>query len=320
MSGFDSIYVGIDVAKDSLELATWPVQSHQSFTNDGAGHDAVVAHVVGLRASLVVLEATGGYEMALACALQAAGVAVAVLNPRQARDFARSMGKLAKTDRIDALGLAHLAQVLSQRDDLHKIVKPLPDAQQQLLAAIVVRRRQLLGMQTAERQRLQTCHAHSRESIRVVLELLKKQLAGADAELQAHLNQYHADLSALLQAVRGIGCKVAATVICECPELGTLTRREVSALAGVAPIARDSGQYRGKRSINGGRAELRKALYMAALVGTRYNPVIRAFYTRLVGAGKPKKVALVACMRKLLTILNAMARSKKPWDDAMHLA
>ena len=289
MSDFDSIYVGIDVAKDSLELATWPVQSHQSFTNDGAGHDAVVAHVVGLRASMVVLEATGGYEMALACALQAAGVAVAVLNPRQARDFARSMGKLAKTDRIDALGLAHLAQVLSQRDDLHKIVKPLPDAQQQLLAAIVVRRRQLLGMQTAERQRLQTCHAHSRESIQAVLELLKKQLAGVDAELQAHLNQYHADLSAMLQTVRGIGCKVAATVICECPELG-------------------------------GRAELRKALYMAALVGTRYNPVIRAFYTRLVNAGKPKKVALVACMRKLLTILNAMARSKKPWDDAMHLA
>lgn len=320
MSDFDSIYVGIDVAKDSLELATWPVQSHQSFTNDGAGHDAVVAHVVGLRASMVVLEATGGYEMALACALQAAGVAVAVLNPRQARDFARSMGKLAKTDRIDALGLAHLAQVLSQRDDLHKIVKPLPDAQQQLLAAIVVRRRQLLGMQTAERQRLQTCHAHSRESIQAVLELLKKQLAGVDAELQAHLNQYHADLSAMLQTVRGIGCKVAATVICECPELGTLTRREVSALAGVAPVAKDSGQYRGKRSINGGRAELRKALYMAALVGTRYNPVIRAFYTRLVNAGKPKKVALVACMRKLLTILNAMARSKKPWDDAMHLA
>ena len=320
MSSFDPIYVGIDVAKDSLELATWPAQSHQSFTNDGTGQDAVVGHVKGLGAALVVLEATGGYEMAVACALQAAEVSVAVLNPRQARDFARSMGRLAKTDRIDALGLAHLAQVLSLRDDLHKIVKPLPDDQQQLLAAIVVRRRQLIAMQTAERQRLQTCHAHSRQSIKTVLELLKKQLDDADAELQTHLIEHHADLSALLQGVRGIGTKVAATLICECPELGTLTRREVSALAGVAPIPRDSGQYRGKRSIHGGRPALRNALYMAALVGMRYNPVLNAFYTRLVAAGKPKKVALVACMRKLLTILNAMVRAGKPWDDAIHLA
>ncbi|WP_413891816.1 IS110 family transposase, partial [Candidatus Skiveiella danica] len=211
-------------------------------------------------------------------------------------------------------------QVLSLRDDLHKIVKPLPDDQQQLLAAIVVRRRQLIAMQTAERQRLQTCHVHSRQSIKTVLELLKKQLDDADAELQTHLSEHHADLSALLQGVRGIGTKVAATLICECPELGTLTRREVSALAGVAPIPRDSGQYRGKRSIHGGRPALRNALYMAALVGMRYNPVLNAFYTRLVAAGKPKKVALVACMRKLLTILNAMVRAGKPWDDAIHLA
>jgi transposase len=319
MNSSDSTYAGIDVAKATLELASWPAQAHYPFTNDGVGHDALVAQVRQLKAQLVVLEATGGYEMDVACALQAAGVAVAVLNPRQARDFARAMGRLAKTDRIDALGLAHLAQVLAQRDDLHKIAKPLPDEQARLLSAILVRRRQLITMQTAERQRLAVSHPHARKSIEAVLVLLKAQLDEADTELQEHLSMHHAQLSALLQGVRGIGQKVAATLISECPELGQLSRREVSALAGVAPIPRDSGQYRGRRSIQGGRPALRTALYMAALVGLRYNPVLKAFYERLTKAGKPKKVAIVACMRKLLTIVNAMVRTGTPWNDAFHL-
>lgn len=320
MIASDSIYVGIDVAKDTLELATWPVPAHHSFANDGAGHDALVTLVRQFKAQLVVLEATGGYEMDVACALQAAGIPVAVLNPRQARDFARAMGKLAKTDRVDALGLAHLAQVLAQRDDLHKIAKPLPDEQARLLSAILVRRRQLIAMQTAERQRLAVSHPHARKSIEAVLVLLKSQIGEADIELQEHLSVHHAQLSALLQGVRGIGQKVAATLISECPELGQLSRREVSALAGVAPIPRDSGQYRGRRSIQGGRPTLRTALYMAALVGLRHNPVLKAFYERLTKAGKPKKVALVACMRKLLTIVNAMVRTGKPWNDEFHLS
>ena len=225
--------------------------------------------------------------MVVGCSSKCCANEIAVLNPRQARDFARAMGKLAKTDRVDALGLAHLAQVLAQRDDLHKIAKPLPDEQARLLSAILVRRRQLIAMQTAERQRLAVSHPHARKSIEAVLVLLKSQISEADIEMQEHLSVHHAQLSALLQGVRGIGQKVAATLISECPELGQLTRREVSALAGVAPIPKDSGQYRGRRSIQGGWPTLRTALYMAALVGLRHNPVLKAFYERLTKAGKP---------------------------------
>ena len=266
------------------------------------------------------MEATGGLERDLACALQAAGFAVAVINPRQARDFAKAMGYLAKTDRIDAKALAELAAVLSRHPERERFVRVLPTAQQRTLQALVARRRQLVAMQVAEHQRLSTSHAAARGSIEAMILAIRAQLDALEAELAAHIERDHGELSGQLRSARGVGPVTVASLIAEVPELGRLTRREISALIGVAPFNRDSGQMRGKRTIYGGRAQVRRGLYMCALSAIRFNPVIRAFYQRLVLAGKPKKVAIVACMRKLLTILNAMVRSGKSWDDSLHFA
>lgn len=316
----ESIVVGIDIAKLSFDAALGVTTDVRTFPNDDAGHEALITALAGQTVELIVMEATGGLERDLACALQAAGFAVAVVNPRQARDFARAMGYLAKTDRIDAHALAVLAQVLARHPERDKFVKALPTAEQQALQALVARRRQLVTMLVAERQRLATSHKAARASIEALINAIRQQLDTVGAQLASHIDAHHAALAHQLASVRGIGPATIATLIADVPELGALSRREIAALIGLAPFNRDSGQKRGKRTIFGGRADVRRALYMATLAAIRFNRVIRQFYDRLVAAGKPKKVAIVACMRKLLTILNAMVRSGASWNDSIHLA
>lgn len=316
----EPIVIGIDIAKQTFDAALGVAGRIESFLNDDTGHERLLTELAGKTVDLIVMEATGGLERNLACTLQAAGFAVAVVNPRQARDFAKAMGYLAKTDRIDAKALAELAQVLSRHPERGRFVRPLPTPEQQALQALVARRRQLVAMRVAEHQRLSVSHAAARKSIETMIKAICAQLDEVEAELARHIDTHHADLARCLASVSGIGPATTASLIAEVPELGRLSRREISALIGVAPFNRDSGQMRGKRSIFGGRGEVRRGLYMAALAAIRFNTVIKTFYNRLVAAGKPKKVALVACMRKLLTILNAMVRTGKSWDDSLHVA
>ena len=314
----DPVFVGIDVSKDTLEVACWPAGIAQCFANDEAGAQALGTALAGYDVALIVLEATGGYEREPACVLAAAGLPVAVLNPRQARDFAKAMGVLAKTDRIDAQLLAQWAEVLWRSPKREQLLKPLADAEQQHLQALVQRRRQLVGMLVAERQRLSISHRAARPSIEALITAIKAQIDDVEGQLSAHVARHHAALSALLETTRGIATTTATALIAGLPELGKLSRQHISALVGVAPLNRDSGKKRGRRCIFGGRPDVRTALYMATLAATRFNPHIHRFYQRLLDAGKPKKVALIAAMRKLLTILNAMVRSGKPWDDSLH--
>lgn len=314
--------VGIDVAKAHVDVGVRGGSSLEAarFANDAEGHTALIAQMGALKPGLVVLEATGGYEAALACALQAAGLPVAVVNPKQARDFAKSMGRLAKTDRIDAAMLAEYAATLLRREDLARFLLPLTEARQKDLAALVTRRRQLVTMLVSERQRLQMATAMVRPGIEAVIKFLRSQIDDVEGQMREHVHKHFADLDALLRSAKGIGPVASAMLIADLPELGRLDRRAIAALVGVAPMASDSGRSRGHRFIKGGRFELRRILYMAAFVAARHNPVIKAFYARLIAAGKPPKVALVACMRKLLTILNAMVRTSSPWCDPAHLA
>lgn len=303
--------VGIDVASEHVDVAVIGAELPASLTrvsNDADGHSALADGLVRLSPGLVLMEATGGYEAALACALQAVGLRVAVINPRMARDFARAMQRLAKTDRIDAATLAELAEVLSRRPDCERFIRPLSEPEQQDLAALVTRRRQLVAMQLSERQRLRLARPVARPSIEAMIEAIKRQLDDVEAQMASHVETHHKALSKVLQGVAGIGKVAAATLIAELPELGRLNRRQICALVGVAPYAKDSGSSRGRRRITGGRFEVRRALYMATLTAVRYNAAIRVFYERLVAAGKLKKVALIACMRKLITHLNAIAR------------
>lgn len=316
----ESRYAGIDVAKQTLELALGPSAAVESFANEPQGHEAILKRLLEEKVALVLMEASGGYEFALACALQAGGLTVVVINPRQARDFARAMGYLAKTDAIDARVLAQLAAVIDKHPKREHFVKALPNAEQQQLQALVLRRNQLMGMLQAEQQRLAISHRVARKSIEKLISAIRKQLDGIETELAAHVQRHHPDLSALLQSTDGVALKTTAVLIAELPELGRLNGRQISALVGVAPFNHDSGTMRGKRSIKGGRKQVRRAMYMATLAAIQFNPVIARFYKRLVAAGKPKKVALVACMRKLLTILNAMVRTGKTWDPALHPA
>ncbi len=316
-----SVTVGIDVAKAHVDVCVLGVASGvQRFANDADGHSALTAALLPLGAGLVVMEATGGYEAALACALQASGLPVAVLNPRQARDFARSMGRLAKTDAVDARMLAEMAAVLVHREDMARFVRPVADECQQWLAALVTRRRQLLTMLNSERQRLQITPRKLHPSIEAIIAAIKAQLDELDAQMVRHVREHFSGLDGLLQSTSGIGPVASATLIAQLPELGRLNRREIAALVGVAPMSNDSGNRKGRRRVQGGRFEIRRVLYMATLTAARYNPVIRAFYERLKAAGKLPKVALVACMRKLLTMLNAMVRTGKPWDASLHRA
>ena len=316
-----SVTVGIDVAKAHVDVCVLGTHSDvQRFANDVDGHSALAAALQSLAVGLVVMEATGGYEAALACALQAVGLHVAVVNPRHARDFARSMGRLAKTDAVDARMLAEMAAVLVHREDLARYLRPVANECQQWLAALVTRRRQLLAMLGSERQRLQITNRKLHPSIEAIITVIKAQLDDLETQMVGHVREHFGELDGLLQSTNGIGPVASATLIAQLPELGRLNRREIAALVGVAPMSNDSGNRKGRRRVQGGRFEIRRVLYMATLTAARYNPVIRAFYERLKAAGKLPKVALVACMRKLLTMLNAMVRTGKPWDASLHSA
>ena len=306
-------HVGIDVSKERLDVCSLPDGGTFSVANDRAGIDELIARLLeGVRPELVVLEATGKYERPAAVAVAAAGIAVAVVNPRQARDFAKAAGRLAKTDRIDAQVLARFAGAVGPRPSV------LPDEEARVLQDILLRRRQLLEMIVAEKNRLQMASEAVARRIAAHVRWLEKELSRVDRELDEAVREsetWRAN-EELLRSVPGVGPVLARTLLAELPELGTLPRRRLCALVGVAPFNRDSGTFRGKRQVWGGRAPVRAALYMGALVATRHNPVIREFYERLLAAGKPKKVALVACMRKLLSILNAVMRDRVPWHSA----
>lgn len=303
------VFVGIDVSKERLDVATYPAKEQWAFANDGPGIASLVARLEGLQPAAVVLEATGGLQLPVAAALGVAGLPVAVVNPRQVRDFARATGKLAKTDKLDAQVLALFAE------RVRPIPRPLPDPQTQELGALLARRRQIVAMLVTEQNRLGTAVPSVRPGIQEHIAWLEERLGGINDGMAKLLREspLWREKEDLLRGVPGVGPVLTLTLLAELPELGTLGRRQAAALVGVAPLNRDSGTFRGKRTVWGGRAKVRAALYMAALVATRFNPVIRAFYQKLLAAGKPKKVALTACMRKLLTILNAMLKHHAPW-------
>lgn len=303
------LFVGVDVAKERLDVVVRPGGEGWSDANDEAGIAALVARLRPLGPALIVCEATGGFERAAIAALAAAGLPVVVANPRQVRDFARATGQLAKTDQLDAGILA----LFGER--VRPAPRPLPDAAAQLLDAVLTRRRQLLEMLTAEKNRLGFAPKPLHRGIQAHIRWLERQLDDVTKEL-ADLIESSPVWRAkddLLQSVPGVGPIVSYTLLGELPELGTLSHKQIAALAGIAPLARDSGTLRGKRMIWGGRARVRTALFMAALCGRRWNPVLKVFYDRLIAAGKPKKVAIIACARKLLTILNAMLRNNTHW-------
>jgi transposase len=285
-----------------------------TYANAEQGIAALLAYLKDLPVALVVLEATGGLEKRCAHALALAGLDVIVANPRAARDFAKSMGYLAKTDRIDAQVLSHYARTLHQSAKREKLLLKMPSVEQQQLDALVARRAQLVTMLVAERNRLQQAqHPAAINSIKEIIKVLGKQIGKLDEDIGNRLKGHFAHKLKLLEGLKGVAQNTQAVLMGALPELGQLNRREISRLVGVAPLNRDSGKMRGKRSIWGGRADVRTALYMATLSAVRHDPVIKAFYTRLRAAGKCAKVALVACMRKLLSIINAVIKSGVPW-------
>jgi transposase len=303
-------FVGIDVAQKSLDVHLLPADCHHAVEYSPAGLEALLALLRNRLVARVVLEATGGVETTAAAALAAAGLPVVVVNPRQTRDFARALGLLAKTDRLDAFGLARFAEAVKPP------VRPLPSPEQRILAELLDRRRQLIEMRTAEQNRLARVEGdETRRSLRNHLAWLQRQVKDLDRRirLMVRASDVWRARDDLLQSVPGIGPLTSSLLVAEVPELGQANRKEIASLIGVAPFNRDSGTMRGRRMVWGGRRHVRCALYMAALTATRFNPVIRAFYARLRGLGKPVKVALTACMRKLLTILNAIIRTGRPW-------
>lgn len=309
----ESVVVGIDVSKEELVVAVYPTDERWTSATTPAAIETTVARLVALQPTLVVLEATGGYEAAIAAACAAAPLAVAVVNPRQVRAFAEALGRAAKTDPIDAQVLA----LFGAR--VQPTARALPSGETQALAALVARRRQLLDMLGAERRRLAQATARPiQRDLRAHIRWLERRLGDVEDDLGRQIAQSPVwrVKDDLLQSVPGIGPATARTLLADMPELGQLTRRAAAALVGVAPFNRDSGRWRGRRMIAGGRASVRTALYMAAVVAARHNPVLRTFYQRLRGAGKAPKVAIVAVMRKLVTILNAMLRHQHPWQPA----
>ncbi|WP_140637525.1 IS110 family transposase [Methylibium rhizosphaerae] len=303
---------GIDVAKAHLDVCAGDQKLQVG--NDPSGWDELIAKLRALQVDLVVVEATGGYERGVVCALQQAQLCVARVNPRQARDFAKSMGQLAKTDEVDARCLRDLADVLARHQDRHKYITAAAQPHREQLVALMVRRRQLVEMRVAETNRLEGANARAVRSIRSVLKTLDRQLQDIDSDIDRHIDEHFKPQRQLLDSVKGVGPVTTLTMLSALPELGQLRRRQIAKLVGVAPLADDSGKRRGVRRTWGGRAEVRAVLYMATLTAMRYNPAIKAFYERLVAAGKPKKVAIVACMRKLLTILNAIMRDSATWN------
>jgi transposase len=304
-------YVGIDVSKERLDMVVYPTGEARSFGNDNTGITKATTWLKQVNPAIIVMEATGGMEVSLYIALQEVKLPVAVINPRQIRDFARSMGILAKTDKVDAKVLARYAATIQPEP------RPLPDEEARQLNALVTRRCQLVGMITAENNRAAiTRDKTMKQRIHAHIDWLKQELAGIDKDISQMIKGnpvWHAK-DELLQSVPGVGPVLSATLIAELSELGALNRKRIAALVGVAPFNRDSGKHRGERSIWGGRCRVRQPLYMATLSAVRFNPVITIFYERLLANGKEKKVALTACMHKLLTILNAMLKHNSYWS------
>lgn len=308
---------GIDVSKHHLDVCFGGEQ--RRVPNDVHGWDELSAMLQAGGVDLVVVEATGGYERGLVGALQDAGVCVARVNPRQARDFAKSMGVRAKTDQVDARTLRDFADVLARHANRARYITPVLERARQELSELMTRRRQWVEMRVSEHNRLEHAGPRAARSIHRVLKLLDRQIAAVDRHIDDHLDRHFRSQRALLDSVKGVGPVTVLTLTAALPELGRLGRRQIAKLVGVAPLADDSGGRHGKRRIWGGRSDVRAVVYMAAIVAMRHNPVIRAFYERLLAAGKPKKVAIVACMRKLLTILNAMMRDQSMWNATRHV-
>ena len=306
----EAITVGIDVSKDRLDVAVRP--SGEAFVVDrnAAGLETLVARLAALGPLIVGLEATGGFETVVTATLAAAGLPVAVVNPAQVRSFAKALGERAKTDPIDARVIARFVETVKPEP------RPLPDEATQLLADLVQRRRQIIAMIGAESQRAKRAPARLKKSIARLLRALEKELGSVDSDINDSVrgSPVWREKEDLLQSVPGIGRAISRTLIAEMPELGRLDRKQIAALAGLAPFTRQSGQWRGRSFIGGGRVAVRCALFMGAMVAKQHNPILKAFFDRLVAAGKPKMVALIAVARKLLTILNAILRDQKPWQ------
>lgn len=305
-------FIGIDVSKAYLDVAVHGPAQLWRVANSDVGIAELIPQLQALQPTLIVLEASGGLELVLVAELAAAHLPVVVTNPRRVRNFARATGRLAKTDKLDAQMLAHFAAALRPTQ------RPLPTAQAEHLTALLTRRRQIVDMLTMEQNRLHTVRPPMRPDITEHLMWLREKLAKLDTEIDdfIHGSPLWSDTDALLQSVPGVGPITASTIVALLPELGTLNRQEIAALVGLAPIAKESGKKQGKRRIFGGRAPVRSVLYMAALVATKHNPVIKRFYQHLLTQGKEKKVALTACMRKLLVILNAMVRTRQAWQPS----
>ncbi len=309
----DFIAVGIDVSKDHLDIAVRPGGEAFTVERNAAGVEQLAERLRTLSPHVVALEATGGFETVAAATLAAAGLPVVIVNPAQVRAFAKAIGQRAKTDPIDAAVIAHFAEATKPQ------VRPLPDEATRLLADLVARRRQIVEMIGAERQREKRMTVpHLRKSIARLIKALEKELAGLNTDIDDAVrgSPVWREKEDLLKSVPGVGPIIASTLIAELPELGRCGRRQIAALAGLAPFTRRSGQWRGKSFIGGGRQAVRTALFMGAMVAMRHNPVLKAFFDRLVAAGKPKMIALIAVARKLLTILNAILRDNRPWQTA----
>jgi transposase len=309
----ENIIVGIDVSKDRLDVAVRPSGDVFAVERNAAGLGLLVARLRELSPHIVALEATGGFEIVVAAALAAAGLPVVIVNPAQIRDFAKAIGQRAKSDPIDAAVIAHFAEATKPEP------RPLPDQATRLLADLVARRRQIIEMIVAERQREKRITIpRLKKSIARLLKALEKELAAVDSDIDDAVRGSPAwrEKEDLLASVPGVGPAIARTLIAELPELGRLGRKEIAALAGLAPFTRQSGQWRGRSFIGGGRTTVRSAVFMGAMVGKKHNPVLKAFFDRLIAAGKPKMVALIAVARKLLTILNAILRDNRPWQFA----
>ena len=305
-----STYVGIDLAKTSIDVAVRPEGGASRMPHDEADIEELVSRLETLKPAIVLLEATGGLELTLVAALAAAKLPVVVVNPRQVRDFAKATGKLAKTDALDAQVLAHFAEAVRPP------VRPLRDADSQELNSLTTRRNQIMTMLVAEKNRLDRASGSVRLRVQAHIGWLEQELKDLDDALRRMLRRSPVwrEQDDLLRSVPGVGEQLSLSLLSYVPELGTLDRKKIAALVGVAPLNRESGAMRGKRSIWGGRARVRAALYMGALVASRHNPVVRDFYQRLLAVGKPKKVALTACMRKLLARLNSVLKSRQPWN------
>ena len=308
----DTIVVGIDVSKDRLDVHVVPSNEAFAVARDAAGLEVLVGRLLPLAPKTVAVEATGGFETVVAASLCAAGLPVVVVNPAQVRAFARAVGKRAKTDPIDAAIIARFVAATNPE------VRPLPAAETRMLSDLVTRRRQIIAMMVAEKQREKRAARRMKKSIARLLKALQRELTEIEGDIDDAVrgSPLWREKEDLLSSVPGVGPATSHTLIAELPELGTLDRRQIAALVGLAPFTRQSGQWRGRSFIGGGRATVRSALFMGAMVAARFNPVLRTFRQRLLDAGKPKMVALIAVARKLLTILNAILRDSKPWQSA----